>query len=353
METTIFESLSNILRPDMTSAEQSALVSWQAGINPETGTTQTAIQKAVVYKLEEYDNMPMEEYQAIDALSSGALKACTTPLKFMQYKTRERENSQNLNNGTAWHSLLLEPNKFEYRCFDDSEIIAGLLAKGYTNAKATKEYREWFSQFKDASGELAADVLPKETFKSMWQTKKRLMADPVIRELMSGSRNETSFVFTLEYFTKRMGHTFKVKIRPDALKIATTQDAENFKQFGINEGDTIIISVKTTIDASPDGFARQVRNLGYHVQEAFYYDLIYKCYEPTVHLMFLTIEKDKDIFTGHYMLRPVTHRFLNWGRKAYNRNLQVYLNTTDFNEGYEAAYGSNLMELDAPGWEGE
>jgi hypothetical protein len=70
-----------------------------------------------------------------------------------------------------------------------------------------------------------------------------------------------------------------------------------------------------------------------------------------VKTIFLTLEKDGNNLTGHYLVRPATAEFIQWGRYDYARNLNLYLNSIDLTEGYEAANnGSTICEISAPGY---
>jgi hypothetical protein len=349
----------------LTESEKQALQNWNARITEdgELEPVKTHIQltklKNVMYSAEmsndEYHN-GTREFAGIPfklILSSGKLKACKTPIHYHRNLKKHMINSLNLNNGSAFHSMILEPHHFEYELFDDTKIVEEIKADRpeIVNVKSTKEYRNWYKQFLNENGEIRENVLKKETFTAAWNLKKKLQKDLVVTDLFTDSEREQSIFMEFENLV--------CKVRPDGLKIASKFDAENFKEYGVNEGDLIIISVKTTIDASPDGFIRQCRNLGYHLSEAYYYDVIERYARATgfikhsakVHTIFLTVEKDKDEFTGHYMLRYCSSSFLEWGRREYSKNLDVYLESEDFTEGYEIINdGSIIAELNAPGY---
>lgn len=366
----------------MTDEERQKLIDFQSRIDNTTGQLKeepTVIQSADILDTLYFADMGNEEYHNSEecifkydnegfeltagipineVLSSGKLKECITPLHLKMYYESESKNSAALNNGSAFHSLILEPEKFEYRLFDDTKIVNELQAEGFTNARATKKYKEWFSQYQDESGNLAKDVLKKQAFQSMWRLKKKLAKDEVVQSLFKGAVCESSIFLLFDHKMKN-GVKLTAKVRPDGLKWATARDAENFSSYGVKEGDLIIISVKTTIDASPSGFLTQCIRQGYNMTEAFYYDVASRWARETnvikpankVHTIFLTLEKDKEVLTGHYMLRPCTDEFLKWGRRDYRKNLDVFINADNqLEDGYESInYGSVVLEISAPG----
>lgn len=351
----------------MTESEKEALSKWQERIDTETGEIEpekTFIQEAKIVEVLYSADMSNDEYHNGERefagvpfkmiLSAGKLKACKTPLHYQRHLLNPPDPSLNLNNGSAFHSMILEPDKFEYELFDDTKIIEKIKADRpeIQNVKATKEYKDWFSQFKDDSGNLRENVLTKEAFQTMWSLKKKLSNDRAVFDLFNGSNNEQSIFVNFD--------GLRVKVRPDGLKIADKNDAANLERFEVKAGDLIIISVKTTIDASPAGFLKQCIRLQYHIGEAFYFDVIERYArqsglikpENSVKTIFLTLEKEKNEFTGHYMLRPCSKSFIDWGRRDYAHNLSVYMNTSDFSEGYEAINeGSTIAELNAPSYE--
>lgn len=134
------------------------------------------------------------------------------------------------------------------------------------------------------------------------------------------------------------------------LKVADFIDADNFKNYGVKVGDVINVSVKTTIDASPEGFRREMYKLKYHLAEAFYQDVLHSI-NPTTRIVtvYLACEKEDNIFNGNMMLYHNSDRVISQGREDYKNNLEVYeycKRTGDYSMGYEFFNsGSILMEI--------
>ena len=268
---------------EMTPEEKQALIEFQSRINQETGQIEpkkTPIQIAGIGEIMYSADLSNHDYhnatdrmfaghKYTEILSAGKLKACKTPLHLKREIENPPSNTENFNTGSAFHSMILEPEKFEYELFDDTEIYARLIEEGAKSPRATKEYKSWFAHYQDAEGNLRSNVLRKEAFQSMWQLKKKLMNDKVVKDLFTASSPEHSIFIQFNYQMDN-GKLLTVKVRPDGIKLASRQDSENLKDYGVNFGDLIIISVKTTVDASPSGFLKQCIRLSYNVTEAFY-----------------------------------------------------------------------------------
>lgn len=360
----------NFAPAKMTAEEKAALLNFQERINTDTGELEpekNVIQTAKIMEVkysggisnEDYHNSEKMKFCGVpykSIMSSGKLKACKTPLHLKKEIENPPSNREAFNTGSAFHSMILEPEKFEYELFDDTEIYNRLIEEGSKSPRATKEYKTWFAKYQDEDGNLRDNVLRKEAFQSMWTLKKKLNADKVVKDLFEGSQPEHSVFVKFDYL--KADDTYLVlKVRPDGLKLASRNDAVSLKEFGVKFGDLLIISVKTTVDASPSGFLKQCIRLGYNITEAFYYDMIERWArhinligaENSVKTIFLTLEKDGNNLTGHYLLRPATQDFIQWGRYDYTRNLNTYISTVDMMEGYEAINnGSTICEISAP-----
>lgn len=353
----------------MTAQEIADLKAFQARIN-EAGQIEpdkTPIQEAKVLEImynatmsnEIYHHSVEKRFAGVpykEVLSAGKLRTCATPLHLLLELENPPVNREEFNTGTAFHTMLMEPEKFEYELFDDTRIVEDLTREGFKSPRATKQYKEWYAQYLDEYGNLRNNVLRKEAFQSMNRLKKRLLKDKTVSELFTGLQCEHSIFIKFDV-RRADGSPLCVKVRPDGIKLASLRDAENLKQYGVKFGDLLIVSVKTTVDASPTGFSKQCIRLGYNLTEAFYYDVVSRWAkhikllksDNDVKTIFLTLEKDANILTGHYLIRPATSDFIQWGRYDYAHNLDVYLRSVDLTEGYEILNdGSSVVEITAP-----
>lgn len=120
-------------------------------------------------------------------------------------------------------------------------------------------------------------------------------------------------------------------------------------------GGGLVVDIKTTTDASPAGFARSAYDLGYHLQAAWYVDLLDYALgidPPVANLLgieppafyFIAVEKDTRLVTVHH----ATQDFLQRGREAYGRALEQFEEA--WQSGVWPGYAPGIHDLDVPAW---
>lgn len=122
--------------------------------------------------------------------------------------------------------------------------------------------------------------------------------------------------------------------------------------------DGIIVDLKTTVDASPEGFAKSIANWRYHVQAPYYMDGCKLAaeqsgtiIEPVKAFVFLAVEKDACVVNGVskgvgvYVLDPES---VILGRLQYRDNLNTYADSLELNKW--AGYSPKIETLNLPGW---
>lgn len=120
--------------------------------------------------------------------------------------------------------------------------------------------------------------------------------------------------------------------------------------------DGVLVDLKTTDDASPDGFAMSVQKFRYHVQASFYLDGCRQAIEhggedlpikpgaPTA-FVFIAVEKKPPHAVAVYAL---DFDSLEIGREEYQRDLQTYAECTAADSW--PAYGDQIQRLGLPEW---
>jgi exodeoxyribonuclease VIII len=83
----------------------------------------------------------------------------------------------------------------------------------------------------------------------------------------------------------------------------------------------VVADLKTCQDASPAGFARSVANYRYHIQAAFYTDVMAADGFPIESFVFVAVEKTPPYLVGVYVLDTEA---LDIGREEYQRDLATY-----------------------------
>lgn len=107
----------------------------------------------------------------------------------------------------------------------------------------------------------------------------------------------------------------------------------------------IILDVKSTIDASPKGFAKSIVNYGYHGQEAHYSDGMRHIGLEVEAFVFLAFEKESPYAKAIYELPP---SIVEEGRQIIRESLNTYAQCE--RSGIWPAYAEGVQELTFPRW---
>lgn len=179
-------------------------------------------------------NMPAATYHGIEAMSaSGAKKMLRSPQHYLLARTTPSVPSPAMLFGTAVHAGVLEPDTF-----DDAVVVAPEVNKRSKDGKAELEAF--------AAANAGKVVLSPEDFDRATNCIEAVRRHPAAAQLLDGGEREVSLLW----------HDGKYKVpcksRFDAM----------------NHGG--VIDLKTTRDASPEGFGKEIANYLYHLQAAFY-----------------------------------------------------------------------------------
>jgi PDDEXK-like domain of unknown function (DUF3799) len=109
----------------------------------------------------------------------------------------------------------------------------------------------------------------------------------------------------------------------------------------------IIIDLKSTEDASPDGFGRSSYNYRYHVQAPFYMDglNVDAGFEKITAFVFIAVEKNPPYNVGVYFADEGS---IELGRRDYKANLARYMQC--LKTGEWPAYSAKIEPLQIPTW---
>jgi hypothetical protein len=141
-------------------------------------------------------------------LSFSSLKRfMVSPINFLHYKYFSAPSTKAMDYGTLVHLLLLERDTFKDRYFviDDTSIIEKLKTKGYTNVKATKDYKEFIAeQTAKNSTKTLVDI---ELFQQAVLAVKRMLENPDFKTLFPVFRESKK-----EHVVHTVVNTFPVKM---------------------------------------------------------------------------------------------------------------------------------------------
>lgn len=107
-----------------------------------------------------------------------------------------------------------------------------------------------------------------------------------------------------------------------------------------------LVDLKTTGDASPEGFSRSVFNYRYHVQAAFYSDGLYYC-EGTYPkgFVFIAVEKEYPFAVGVYY---ADEEVMERGYTEYMEDLETYVQCKQ--SGIWPGYSEKIVPIQVPAW---
>lgn len=262
--------------------------------------------------------------------ASGLKKIKVSPLHF---KEEEQETTEDMTFGSAYHSYILEPDKFkeEFYVFDDTDICNILIGEGSKSPRATNKYKEW-SQIQNS---LAQDkiMIDKSTFDAIKKMKERLFSHRYAKKLLSEGEIEQSFFCQIGSENGEIN----VKFRPDLF----------------NKRLRFCVDLKTTSDASVDGFTRNAAEFDYHIQAALYTDLLENMTGDKMLWGFYFIAQEKKAPYA-FNIFEASPQFIGQGRYEYEQLLKLWHWCQKNNSwpGYQVftknKYGIN--ELNLPKW---
>ncbi|EAJ1232609.1 exodeoxyribonuclease VIII [Campylobacter fetus] len=255
-----------------------------------------------------------KDYHARSELSKSDLDLLAkSPL---HYKNKEfKEQSKAMLLGSITHKLVLEPNDFK----NEFSIIPQV-------DKRTKQGKELLAEFEtNLSGKIAIESDIFDTAKDMAN---EVLAMRQTAFFLRDGKAEQSYFSELE--------SVKVKCRPDFY----------------NENLGLLVDLKTTSDASAKGFMSSVANFNYHMQAAFYTDIMRNLGFKIDKFLFIAVETKAPYYVGFYELDIAA---LEQGRDRYKELLGLYKWCVEHNNWYGYAKKQDdkidyIQTLSLPTW---
>jgi exodeoxyribonuclease VIII len=170
----------------------------------------------------------------------------------------------------------------------------------------------------------AKTILKDEDFQTVLAVRDAVQRHPVARGLLAGCRFEQP-VFAIDPETGEL-----VKCQVDAL----------------HEGGNHIVDVKSTDDASPNGFGKSAFNYRYDWQPPFYQDVLDAAFgEHPPHWVFMAVEKEPPYEIGLYFIDPDQ---VERGRLQAREQFMRIVNASRVNEW--PGFGDEVQPLSLPTW---
>lgn len=248
------------------------------------------------------------EYHATSAISkSGLDRVNQSPAHFISWREEPQKSSPALEIGSATHTAILEPDLME------TTYHVGKIDRRTKEGKAQAEEIE-------ATGK---KLLSEEDYGRIMRMRNSVLCHSTALDLFSCGTPEVTL----------MGEFQGVKAKARIDWLISLQDT------------TIVVDLKTTECASPEAFAKSCAQYRYHVQAAWYSDLLKAAGLEAQAFYFVVVEKSAPYAVAVYELDAES---IQLGREAYQRNLDTYKACLESNQW--PAYSQYVESLSLPRW---
>jgi exodeoxyribonuclease VIII len=280
-----------------------------------------------------FAGLAADEYHALNCASKSKLAEMAPPrtpahLKWLMDYGREPVDC--LRVGDAGHALVLEPDRFIEQ-YTITGLCHGRKADGQEcqNSGKNKVGGHWYCGVHTARGAVVdptTATVSQSEFEMLKAMRKAIRAHPAARRLMDADGfTECSCVWT----DPDTGEA--CKCRPDRL---------------VDVDGHTIADLKTTLDASPEGFGKQVMKHLYHLQAAMYMDGVRKTRGHKVErFVFIAVEKKPPYLVAVY---ETPNSLLIKGGDLYRELLDQYHQCRT--SGKWPGYGDEMQDITVPMW---
>lgn len=247
------------------------------------------------------------EYHAAHAIGSSSLKRILRSPAHYEY---ERQNptppTPDMIFGTHLHSAVLEPSAFW------PNIVTCPEFKG---PGCVQKRLDW------AEAQKGKYVLEQDDIERLEAMRDAIRKHPIANAMLHGGTAELSF-FGVDESTG-----IEIKARPDYL-----------------HADGMIIDLKSTVDASPEGFPRQAVNYGYALSAWQYSMLVAQVTgKPMKKFAIVAVEKKPPYCVACYVLDA---EWMKYGERQYNKAITMLAHAR--RSGRFEGYPEHVMLLDLP-----
>lgn len=313
--------------------------------------------------------MSNDDYQAAPGISKSKLDAVAiSELNYFdQYVAPDREPREEKHCfivGDGTHKLVLEPGTFEQTYavgFDKSEH-EGALDTVADLKKALSELGQMVSgskpelierlQLADPKAKIMAVLaaehneriagktpIPARDYKNMMRMLTAVHREPVAGPLLIGAAVEQSFFV---YDDVRA-------VDPDTGEVIEARVLKKCRADAITSNGQIVVDLKTTDDVSEEGFGATIAQRRYHVQAAWYLDILHRLYgtDAPLHFAFIAAQKTRPYDVAvHYL----TDNEIEVGRRLYQKDLARIVLAEHRNHWPGVAAGKPI-KAKLPAWE--
>lgn len=298
-------------------------------------------------------SLPAHEYHATDAISVSGLKEILRSPRHYKHKYLDgnQEASKALEFGRAFHALVLEPERI------NEEVAVKPEKDDYPFALDTvDDMKKWLADrslpVTGTKPVLAQRILEADPRAQLWGS--------IMDHFSAGSEGKS--IIKKDEWTLAKDMAQEILNNAAARIVLTGKGHAEVSAFwtagdGINgvpararfdwlREDGLIVDIKTTTDASPEGFGKHAYNYGYHMQAWWYM----RAYEAATGkkpegFVFIAVEKDAPHCVGVYVACP---EMLELGQRDCEAALGIYRECR--RTGEWPGYPEQIEPLHLPVW---
>lgn len=228
--------------------------------------------------------IPIETYHSgLGASKSQLDQLAKSPAHYLASLTTQRKETDAMKIGSLFHTMVLEPEKANFVVGPDVN-------------KNTNQWKD-FKYDAEANGQTIIDQATMDMLNGMVAS---VRAHPAANSLLSGPGIAEGSAFWIDEQSGEL-----CRCRPDFYR----------SDLGI------IVDLKSTEDASPEGFVRSISKYFYHKQGAFYSDGLEAALGKSIRgFVFVATEKTPPYLTATYELDGQS---IEAGRVLYRKNLET------------------------------
>lgn len=273
-----------------------------------------------------YPNLPEKEYRRAPGMNkSGMDNFMRSPAHYITMKKNQPPPTPQMFIGTALHTLILEPERFELEFIPDEY-----------RGSASKEAKLWRMEMQ-ALGKTVINTAGSPT--DIWNVsdwdmihhmRDAVRAHPVANILLQGKTEQSLF-----WVDKKHGdHEGTGKLCKARIDVH-------------NEDHNVNCDLKSAADASYSGFQKAVHRYHYYIQDAFYSDgwKYANGLDKLIPFIFVVVEKEPPYGVGCYTIEKEWQRV---GREIYQRTLVRFDNCKEADEW--PCYPIEVRDLVMPGY---
>jgi exodeoxyribonuclease VIII len=309
-----------------------------------------------------YSNLSNAAYHGGAGVSNSMLctilKQSPAHLKAARDNHAEREPTPAMKIGTAFHMLVLEPELFDNSYVLEYQLPADALVTADDLKAALKEAGEKVSGTKPELIERLKAVRP--DVKIADELKQQYAVQNAGRTILSTDERNQLFAMrdaVMAHTAARSLLTGEKYVTEHSAYAADPETGELRRcRPDLWRMDGIVGDLKTTEDASPEGFARSIAKFGYDVQAPYYLDTLSLALnqadktdsntpDSAKAFVFIAVEKSYPHAVGVYVLDEES---IAVGRAKYRKALDTYATCQD--QGEWPAYGTNVRTIRLPEW---